>query len=1089
MSKRKTAKPKAKSKPRRRPVAIAAAVARARAEGKRLRSVLDAAPVPIVMLRKHDAKVLFRNRRSGELFGTTFHMPGRSAIEFWANADEGQRFAQVFRASGGEVQDYEVRLRKGSGEVFWASASAAGTEFDGQPALAVTILDISERKKLETALRSGEETLRAMLDASPVAVAIMGAGGRVLFKNREWTRLTRIPEDMLLNFDTRDYLVDPGIWDKLRAVLQAEGRVRDFEMAMRNFAGEELWVLLSMLPTEFGGQAATICWFYDIAQRRQTEQALRALLDDSPTATLISTHGGRILYHNRQWRHLTGIDEQTAASMDARTLFTRGVWQTLRAQLAEGRAVREVETEFQLPDGRLRWAVLTLQPIRYGGRPATIGWLHDITQRREAEDAIRRSEQFLNSALVNTRSGAWECDVARGGKGWWSPDFFRDVLGYPPDLAPTGTKQWFGLLHPDDKKPVLEAFNRHLRGEAELYRGEYRMRAADGGWMWLDAVGRKTARPDGSVWIGGTMSDITERKRVEQELRAAKEQAEAATAAKSAFLAAMSHEIRTPMNGVGGMLELLALGRLDPDQREMMRTAEGSAKALLRVIDDILDFSKIEAGRIELERVPLSLAQLLDDVVETLAPTARRKGIDVSGYVDPSIPQTLMGDPTRLRQVLLNLGGNAVKFTARGEVALRAFLIGFEGERPRIAIEISDTGIGIAKADQERLFQAFVQAERSTTRRFGGTGLGLSISRRLIEAMGGGIGVDSEPGVGSTFRIDLALDPAPAGAQAGPARLDLSGLTVLLATPDDALAAIARRYLVHAGAKVEIAAEAAAATTRRCDVAVIDSRLGNIATLAKSRVLLAETESERHDARMAGNGHAASLARPMRRGALLLAVAVAADRASPEIVAALGADEDAEIPVSSEAPSPAEARAAGRLVLVAEDQLTNRDVILRQLKRLGYAAEAAVDGRAALEAWRAGRYGLVLTDIHMPHVDGYGVAQAIRSEEPSGTRVPIVALTANAMVGEAERCRAAGMDDFLVKPATLAQLAAVIGRFLPAGRPPPSADPIADAGGEAVALGRLAALLGDDDPATLDAVLSDYVAAAPPRLAEMRTAI
>ncbi len=527
-------------------------------------------------------------------------------------------------------------------------------------------------------------------------------------------------------------------------------------------------------------------------------------------------------------------------------------------------------------------------------------------------------------------------------------------------------------------------------------------------------------------------------------LVAATEAAEAANRAKSLFLATMSHEIRTPMNGVQGMLELLEHTSLTGDQRELVGVVRDSAGALLTIINDILDFSKIEAGKLDLEHVPVSLPAVVEGVADTLAPGARAKGLSLLTFIDPDLPATVLGDPVRIRQVLFNIAGNAVKFTQSGSVTVKAELARFDGDRVAIRVAVTDTGIGIAAEHQAHLFHPFTQAEASTTRRFGGTGLGLSICRRLAELMGGEIGVTSAPGQGSTFWFTFAADlPDEADAVPEPAP-PLQGVTVLLLAPDEAERGFLARYLNSDGALVVDAPDAATALrtllpTAACDALVVASGVDTAALDAdprgrvRGRVLITRP----------GDGDApagtVAVARPLRRSHLIRAVLAAVGKGAPvEAPVAEASVLPAPVVPSPSATASAmlsveEALAQGRLILVAEDHPTNRQVIQRQLTLLGHAMEMAEDGVQALALWRERPYGLLLTDCQMPDMDGLELAQAIRAEEAATgrARLPIVAITANALEGEVQTCFAVGMDDSIAKPVDLGQLRRVLDRFLP----------------------------------------------------------
>ncbi|QCG97676.1 response regulator [Azospirillum sp. TSA2s] len=599
-----------------------------------------------------------------------------------------------------------------------------------------------------------------------------------------------------------------------------------------------------------------------------------------------------------------------------------------------------------------------------------------------------------------------------------------------------------------------------------------------GGVLVRDAEAA-VVRPDGSrVWALKTLQrtsfegepavlawsyDITARKQAEEALRAAKEQAEIAARSKAEFLATMSHEIRTPMNGVLGMLELMALTPLDEEQRTLVSTMRDSGAALLRIIDDILDLSKIEAGKLELEDLDLRPAELVEGVADLLAPQAHQKGLALICDIDRSVPERLRGDSGRLRQILFNLTGNAIKFTDRGRVVLRVHAADTTRSDPdhvRLHVAVEDSGIGIGPEGQARLFQPFSQADSSTTRRFGGTGLGLAICTRLVERMGGRIGVESVPGRGSTFwfSVDLprAVEPAPTPS---PAPAPLDGLSVLVVDEDEVQRAVLARYLEQGGATVTTAAMMADAASKLgrggFGLLVTTTALaGRLEPLAGARcpglprLLLGDGRQGASGAGPAGGGTVASphtvsgqmagLVQPVHRTALIRAAAILTGRSAPD--AAGPAVEAPCLPSCLPSPVPAESGP----ILVAEDHPTNQQVVLRQLRRLGYAAELTADGEQALEAWRRGRHRLVITDCHMPAMDGYELARRIRAEEDDGQRdggqrhTSIVAMTANALSGEMERCLAAGMDDYLAKPVTLAQLSRVLARWLdPRAAPEP----------------------------------------------------
>ena len=872
-----------------------------------------------------------------------------------------------------------VAVRGAHGD--WIEASSVATPDGG---VLVIYRDITALKAREEELQAARATHEMVVDTMTDGLVLWSPDLRVRLHNRQLALFYDIPEELTRpGADGRDILRlmlrrgDYGPPPPDDAALEAAVTAKAAAMLdpgpepdiRRSPAGYWVEITRQKLP-----DGSVLSAYRNITRLRLREEELRQARDSAQAAqsalavTVAHISQGLMMFSPE--RRLQVINARAIELLRLPPELTREgtrfeditAWQLATGELdasaeARGRAeallaggpMIAVNYERRRPDGTvLEVDAITLPDGRF------VRTFTDITERKRQEAALAATRDDARAT-----GAALSATIEQMGQGliMMTPDRkvrvinrrAQEMLALPPELARPGVP--FAELVAfqaargdyDASEAGFEQARRALSGE-RLEETRYERSRRDGTVIEVHARNM----PDGGAVR--TYTDITERKQVEQALAAARDAAEGANRAKSAFLAAMSHEIRTPMNGVLGMIEVLERTPPGPAQARCIAVMRESASSLLRIIDDLLDFSKIEAGRMELEALPFSLRGLVEGAVDTLAVEAKRRGLllfaDPLGPVTPRSPDMVAGDPVRVRQILFNLVGNAIKFTDVGFVRLRASARP-EDDQVVVTLMVEDSGVGMTPEQLGKLFQPFAQADTSTTRRFGGTGLGLSIVRRLARLMGGDVTVESTPGRGSRFTVTLRLAAAP-------------------------------------GIEPDLAAPAAP--------------------------LAAQPEGD----------------------------------AAPR-------------------------------VLVVDDHPVNREVLARQLELLGCQSDMAEDGRQALDLWRAGRHRVALVDLHMPVMDGLDLARAIRREEamtPGGGRTALIAVTANALKGEDERCYAAGMDGFLAKPLALEQLSRSLGRFLPqaaasgGGRADPDVAPLFDP--EA-----LRALFGHE-PARLSGLLKTF---------------
>jgi PAS domain S-box-containing protein len=877
-----------------------------------------------------DGTILTWNRSAEALFGyTAAEIVGKNYSLLEPPDCRGQVSQSLNKAGTGIVSHYDtVRLRKDGSPVNVAVTISPIRNSGGQIVGVAAILhDIGERVRTGRKLRDSEGRFRSAFENAPFGMCLCGLDGCFLQVNATFCRMLGYSEPELRSLSWK-VITHPDDRDgTMRAMEQLRGNPSlcvEVEKRYVHRSGSVVWgrAVVSLVTDDGGRPQHFIVHVEDIGERkraaealRESEERFRIMADCCPTPMWVTDATGQVRFINRTYREFFG----TACEQ-----LENGSWLTLihpsdapQLLAAFERAIAEhaplsSEACVRRADGEWRWIASYAEP-RFspsGEFLGHVGLSPDITERKQAEDALRYSEEKFRQLTENIREVFWMTNAAGTETLYVSPAY-EQIWGRTCESLYRDPMSWMETIEPADRETARSLFEREIAGEHVDY--EYRIRTPDNVTRWIRDRAFPIRDEAGQlIRVAGIAEDITERKQRDEELVRAREAADAANQAKSRFLANMSHEIRTPMNGVIGMLQLLMHTELTEEQREYAGIIESSGRALLALIEDILDISKIESHKVVLEHVAFDPRRIAEDAFQTLRPRATAKGLAFSWHAAPEIPALLQGDPNRLRQILINLTANAIKFTERGDVVVRVGVDREDTGKVTLRFSIADTGIGIDRGQALALFSPFVQADASTTRKYGGTGLGLSISKQLVEMMGGKIGFDSKVGEGSTFWF----------------------------------------------------------------TAIFDRPAGSVCS-----VIVQESPAVREQAGTLGSSRRTFV----------------------------------------------QARAGAR-ILVAEDNLTNQRVFRAQLAKLGYACHIVDNGAEAIAALHRDRYDLVLMDCQMPQMDGFEATRRIR--ELGKRDVPIVAITANAMSGDRERCIEAGMNDYIPKPMQLNRLAEVLAKWV-----------------------------------------------------------
>ncbi len=887
---------------------------------------------------------------------------------------------------------------------------------------------------------------------------------RLLDVNRMAERLSGYPRDQLLRLPAT-YLFRYGGQGGLQRLRNACHKTLPFHSQEGFFLRtprDKVWVPVNLTVARLHVQPHTLALITarDVREQhaaqaqlkraadqlRQQHNLLRTLIDQLPDHVFIKDRQSRFVTANVATLRTLGAAaiEEVVGKSDFDFLpreLAGQFYADEQAVVQSDRRLLNREEQVIDPDGGRRWLLTTKVPYHDsdGAVVGLVGISHDITERKQAEE---ERDRFFTLSLDLLCIAGFDGYFKRLNPAWERTlGFALDELLAEPFLA---------FVHPDDHEATL-AETAKLRTGANTVSFENRYRCKDGSYRWM----MWTATPYlDQQRIYAAARDVTERKQAEIALREAKEAAEAANRAKSEFLANMSHEIRTPMNGVLGMTELALGTSLTREQREYLTMVKASADSLLGIINDILDFSKIEAHKLRLEAIDFRLRDNLGDTLKGLALRAAAKGLELACHIDPDVPDVLIGDPVRLRQIIVNLAGNAIKFTERGEVVVRVKAdMGPMGPigpmspisdlpEVRLQFEVSDTGIGIPSEKQQLIFEAFAQADTSTTRRYGGTGLGLAIASHLVGMMGGHITVESIPGDGSTFRFTVSLGLAPDQTRAVERPpVDLDNLPVLVVDDNATNRRILHELLgnwrmrpttVDGGQAGLTALRQATDAGEPFALVLLDAHMPemdgfmvvrairNDPRLADAVVVMLTSAGQPEDITHCRElGLDAYLMKPLKQSELYNVITAVLTRPL----------RDAAAPVAADLTSPVPAR-RGR-ILLAEDNEVNQTLVVRLLEKLGHTIVVARNGREALTALEQGPFDLVLMDVQMPEMDGFEATAHIRgAEEGSGRHIPIVAMTAHAMKGDRERCLQAGMDGYIAKPIQPPELFQAIDRVL-----------------------------------------------------------
>jgi PAS domain S-box-containing protein len=1016
-----------------------------------------------IFVQDLDHNFLMINQAGADLLGKPLEEIIGASVYDVLDAESAQRIVEQNDrvVAGGKTATYELQNTTRAGVTrTYLTTRAPYLDRSGAVVGMIGInRNITEQKQAAQDLAASETRYRHLVDSGQGLICTHDLDGLLLSVNPAAASSLGYTQGEMVGRNLIEFITPAGkpVFPHYLKLMCSDTNVNGLLQLLNRQGEERVWRYSNSLVAEPGVPDYVLGYAQDVTDSSRAEEKLRTLTQRLSLATQVGNIGvwdWDVLTNSIQWDErmfdIYGIDRGTVIDYDAwKAAVVAEDLPAAEAALQQAIARKRQEvSEFRVlqPGGLLRHVQAAQGVVldRGGKVVRVIGLNLDITDRKRIEAELKENELQLVEAQHIALLGSWTWDVNTNTTKW--SEALYHIYGLRPEDVPATVEGYLSVVHPDDRERVSALVTRAL----ETCQGvsfEHRITWPDKSVRFHHVNLKVTIGEDGhAVKLFGTSQDVTDRVQLEEELKGARDAAIESVRLKSEFLANMSHEIRTPMNGVIGMTGLLLETDLTSLQQEYTDNIQGSAEALLKIIDDILDFSKVEAGLMRFETIDFQLRAAVESPIELLAERAQAKGLEVASLVYRDVPTALRGDPGRLRQVLTNLIGNAVKFTDRGEVVVSVKKVRETASHVTLRFEIQDTGIGISPDAQRKLFRAFTQADGSTTRKYGGTGLGLAISKQLVELMGGEIGVESEPDRGSMFWFSAAFEKQGDSAmKAAESPASLSSIRVLIVDDN----ATNRRIFFHQTSSwgmIAVEAEsgklalellrAAATQGQPFDLAILDLMMPGMngfqlaeaikadpLIAAVALVLLPSFGQRGHGEQARQAGIAAYLQKPVRQSKLydcLTAVMAGAGSAvaeppAPARLVTRHSMREAEVQQEDEMCSRIR-------IIVAEDNIVNQKVALGQLRHLGYRAEAVPNGLELLKALEKDEFDLILMDCQMPEMDGFAATAEIRRREGDARHIPIIAMTANALDGDDQKCIAVGMDDYLSKPVKLGAL-------------------------------------------------------------------